>query len=1310
MTRSVRIFLTTFLCAAVAIAAAPPPELYDLARPAVRVFNDRDGLPQNSVMKMTFDRRGDLWIGTQEGLAVYNGREWDAVALPEGAKSKWVRALMSASDGAVWVGTSGGGVARLVDGQWTTWGVNEGLPDEQVRCVYESRASGRPVIWAGTKTGLARFDGVRWHTVFRNDAPSTNAYVWSMLDGIHNGRDGMWVATGIGIYRVEGGRPVNTTAGSLVGVLALQNSGGHLFAGTTKGLYRLGADGSWVAVAGVPEVRIFSLASTTNRSGSTTLWAGTYAAGVIRIDRDRVRVLDKAFGVPAENIYALLPEGAPAQRMWIGCDGSGVIRVDLRGWRALDDSNGLPSSSVYSFLERAAGTGEREFWVGTDGGGVALWQNGSWRIFDKKSGALSEDVVLSILETQEGSRRRLWFGTAGGGLAMLEGGKWKQYAPENGFPSQTVRQMIAEPSPDGTVLWMATRGGLVRMQNDVTSVIGKPQGLPVDGVLSMARTVDATGQRNLWLGTEGGGLVRWNEKSMTVIDSSKGLANDSLLSVTATTERGRQYLWAGTQGGGAARIDLGSGVMTTFSTRSAPPLPNDTVYRVTQDTAGRLYFFTNRGVARFTPTEGAPGYTADTFTPDDGLPSSEFNQGASYVDSDGRIWGGTIKGVAVFDSANEVSSATTEALRIDRISVAGQEWPPTKGARLRYPQRSISFDLALPALFREKETRFRTQLVGLDPSPSSWTRDFKKEYPSLPPGRYTFRVWARDYTGHESGPVSYSFTVLPAPWETWWAYILYALVIAAAVYAIARVRIVRLRRRNEELREAVAQRTTELTETNRRLEEAQERIGRLMQSSSSALQDIDAWATNVASDLVHMIGAREIGVWEIDGLDVRPLNSASIAVPEVEELQRLLRRGGQKAEADRATAAVAGLTGELCGAIVVSGKRAWSEAETRVLASFAHQLGGALELQRMRRGLAVAEERRAASRQQMLARGIDLVRVCPVCHRCFDQNHERCVAEGATLGDTLLFPFRVGGRYELSRVLGSGGMGTVYEARDLRLGRDVALKVIRPEHFDNVEVKLRFAQEARILARIDHPGVIAIHDSGEIEDGSAYIVTERLRGVSLRDVLVRFGPGKPRQVARLLRQGSAALAAAHGASVVHRDIKPDNVFLVSGSDGFEVRLLDFGLSKSLDGDTRLTQTGIIVGTPAYMSPEQVMGKAVDARTDVYSFAVVAWEALVGKSAFENREVATVLVHVLGRGVPALSSIFPSVPRVVDDAFASAVAKDADSRVKDVEAWVASFVDVLEMFDTNVAGWPDSFGELAAAAVPAEMANSPTLHA
>jgi serine/threonine-protein kinase len=213
----------------------------------------------------------------------------------------------------------------------------------------------------------------------------------------------------------------------------------------------------------------------------------------------------------------------------------------------------------------------------------------------------------------------------------------------------------------------------------------------------------------------------------------------------------------------------------------------------------------------------------------------------------------------------------------------------------------------------------------------------------------------------------------------------------------------------------------------------------------------------------------------------------------------------------------------------------------------------------------------------------------------------------------------LGGRYELAEVLGQGGMGEVRSARDLRLGRTVAIKTLRPGLAGRPEVRRRFEAEARSAARLTHPHVVAVHDVGE-EDGVPFIVMERVSGPGLEQEMAA-GPMDPDRVRQVGAGILAALGAAHAAGVVHRDVKPANVLLAA--DG-AVKVADFGIAKALDNpdadgataELDLTGDGQLVGTVAYMAPERVGGAPASVQSDLYSVGVILYEALSGTKPFE----------------------------------------------------------------------------------------------
>ncbi|MEO7730987.1 MAG: serine/threonine-protein kinase [Kofleriaceae bacterium] len=235
------------------------------------------------------------------------------------------------------------------------------------------------------------------------------------------------------------------------------------------------------------------------------------------------------------------------------------------------------------------------------------------------------------------------------------------------------------------------------------------------------------------------------------------------------------------------------------------------------------------------------------------------------------------------------------------------------------------------------------------------------------------------------------------------------------------------------------------------------------------------------------------------------------------------------------------------------------------------------------------------------------------------------------------------GRYEVVRELGQGGMGTVYLARQVAMDRMVALKLISAGAVRSPEAAVRFEREMKLTAKIEHPNTIRVYDFGEIE-GHLYLTMELLRGRSLGEVLAETPRLPLDRIVRIATQVARALQAAHAEGVVHRDLKPDNVMLLAQYDERDVvKVLDFGVAKSMDeGQAHMTATGAVIGTPMYLSPEQAMGGAIDARSDLYSFGVVLYQMAAGRLPFTASSITGLLVAHVTELPPPLLEVAPDV--------------------------------------------------------------------
>ncbi|HET8528802.1 MAG TPA: protein kinase [Gaiellaceae bacterium] len=260
----------------------------------------------------------------------------------------------------------------------------------------------------------------------------------------------------------------------------------------------------------------------------------------------------------------------------------------------------------------------------------------------------------------------------------------------------------------------------------------------------------------------------------------------------------------------------------------------------------------------------------------------------------------------------------------------------------------------------------------------------------------------------------------------------------------------------------------------------------------------------------------------------------------------------------------------------------------------------------------------------------------------------------------------VADRYELEELVGTGGMSSVYRALDTLLERNVALKILHPHYGDDDEYVERFRREARAVAQLSHPNIVTVIDRGD-DDGQQYIVFEYVDGDSLKQLVDRDGPLPARRAVELGLQVADALAFAHHNGLVHRDVKPQNV-LVTG-DG-EAKVTDFGIARSLDVEHGVTQTGTVLGTSNYLSPEQARGQTVTPATDVYSLGVVLYELLTGEVPFPGENFVAVAMKHINEPPPSLLQRRPDLPMRLVAAVERALAKDPANRFPSMDAFAA----------------------------------------
>jgi len=372
----------------------------------------------------------------------------------------------------------------------------------------------------------------------------------------------------------------------------------------------------------------------------------------------------------------------------------------------------------------------------------------------------------------------------------------------------------------------------------------------------------------------------------------------------------------------------------------------------------------------------------------------------------------------------------------------------------------------------------------------------------------------------------------------------------------------------------------------------------------------------------------------------------------------------------------------LAGVLLLGPKKSeepYGASDRRLLLSIANQV--AVVRENLRLKAQVSDEQRI--RHDVLAhldrRSVNLLKECPMCGTCFDGDSERCDRDGSALTLSLPVSRTIESKYRLDRLIGKGGMGAVYEARDLRLDRVVAVKILLGRAFGQQTALRRFRREARAAARLDHPRIVRVYDYGRLEREGAYIVMERLRGSTLRAELERMRRLAFADAADWFDQILDGLASAHTNGVVHRDLKPENIIGRRDEQRrLSVTLLDFGLAKEPVADAAttgpMTIAGVVMGTIGYMSPEQLLGYPVDHRTDIFSVGVMLAESIAGQRPFRGDTPMDVSRSVLHQTyhLPDASN----EARAVDDVLQRCLAKDPSMRFASADALRQALIPAL----------------------------------
>ncbi|WP_181952641.1 ligand-binding sensor domain-containing diguanylate cyclase [Vulcaniibacterium gelatinicum] len=787
------------------------------AKPVSAYFREtwttREGLPHNQVNAIAQTPDGYLWFGTWEGLVRYNGLEFhvfDRGNTPE-LRDNGVRSIRVAPDGALVIGTSRGGVSVLRAGRWRTYGVEDGLVQDEVMDALEDR-EGR--LWVASESaGLVRLDGGRRrHFSERSGLPSDVTF------GLLLDRDGsVWAATSAGVARFRGERMVGYGPESGLPEAPvfrlMQGADGRLYVGTERGAYRREGERFVPVSAALPPDGVPSLAL----DPSGALWIGTVNNGLLRLRNGELGRLGTADGLPNNRVAALFVDREGS--LWAGTN-AGLLRLRDAPFTTFDSGHGLGDDYVRTLTQSRDGG----IWIGTSRG-LNLWREGRVVATYGRATGFPSDSILSLLEDRDGS---LWVGTYVGGLLRLRDGRVEaHYDTARGMPGSNQVRALAQTA-DGT-LWIGTSRGLVRLRDGRFRHFGSSEGLPREFVLALQAARDGT----LWVGTANGAAHIVGERIEALDLHGINDAQD----VFDFHEDPDGTLWIATDRG---LVRYRNGRMQGLGL--AQGLPVDTLFQVVDDLDGGFWLTTNRGVLRLRRADAEAVLSkrrsrldTDQFGETDGLTSSQCNGGsdpAAFRDRDGHIWVATARGAAVVDPA-VLHSYRRQLPPVVIEQVLADDRPQLPQPRLVLPPgtRKLEFHYAGLSFQMPRLLRYRHRLEGVDEGWVERGNQRVAQYTNLGPGRYRFLVdvsapglgqgWSANRTEME-------IEIRPQLWQQPWFLPLILLLIGGLVFVVYRWRTGAMARRATQLERVIEARTHDLREHTTRLLVADEEKTRLL--------------------------------------------------------------------------------------------------------------------------------------------------------------------------------------------------------------------------------------------------------------------------------------------------------------------------------------------------------------------------------------------------------------------------------------------------------------------------------------------------
>ena len=754
---------------------AAPMRFKDNATTSIQYLDVEQGLPYSYVLAVYEDKKGNLWFGIDGiGISKYDGINITTYSVKEGLTHNIVNAITEDRNNNLWIATDGG--VSCFDGKnFTQYTEKEGLPANHVSSILEDKKGD---LWFSTSAGLTRYDGKNFTNYTQKEGLLPNGIGKCIED--RNGN--LWIGTAHGLVKFDGASftqfgSKDGFAGNTIPALMEDEKGNIWFGSIGEGFFMF--DGKKTTRFTTKEGLSDNVASSIVEDNSHNIWIGTLAGGLNKFDGKHFTHYTKEQGL--SNIKVRQMAKDRSGNLWVATEGGGVNKINATSFNYQVPDEVVENNRIRPILKDKSGN----LWFGTEDKDVGKLNvantdpKGRTFTYFKTHDKIAGYGQRSLLQDKSGN---IWIGTTGAGIVKYDGKNFINYLLGKTPERDLIFDILEDKNGN---LWFCTGdGSIVRYDGNHFLFYITQQGLPGSKIYSMLE--DKKG--NIWFCTEGAGVYKYNGTYLINYTEKEGLFSKSISSI-AEDDNGN--IWLGTLGNGVCRFDGSNFIYYT----EQQGLANNNVWSVFCDPANQLWFGTDKGLTMFIPKNNdqqnlKTGYSVYNFGSRDGLKAIDFNLHSVCVDNDNNIWWGTGKSVVSFDLNKGFHADSLRSLNLNYIEINERFYdfrnlPDSLNKKiscesvvpfsncpemlsLSYDLNHLSFYFSAIDWSAPHKIKYSYRMVGLDEKWSKPSEETMADYRNLNHGKYDFQVRAIGQSQVWTKPYTYSFSIRPAWWQTWW--------------------------------------------------------------------------------------------------------------------------------------------------------------------------------------------------------------------------------------------------------------------------------------------------------------------------------------------------------------------------------------------------------------------------------------------------------------------------------------------------------------------------------------------------------------